>query len=103
MKLPTRIAAAVLTVTAACALPAAALAECRPLADGNYTPSRQKALENISVCDFYAPDVSVNTKTHAINNLYDDKGNLIPATLSSDGHWFIVPTQEGYLYIGTGH
>ena len=46
--------------------------------------------------------MTINPTTLAINNLYDDKGNLIPATLSTDGHFFIIPTTTGFLYLATG-
>ena len=61
-----------------------------------------KTKENISAKCFEQPDVTVNTKTNAINNVYNKEGELVPATLSSDGHFYIVPTNDGYLYIGTG-
>ena len=69
---------------------------------GSYHPTRAEALEDLSPADFREPDVTINPTTLAINNLYDDKGNLIPATLSTDGHFFIIPTTTGFLYLATG-
>ena len=102
MKRPLRILAAG-TVLALClagtALPA--LAE-TPDVSGSYHPTRAAALQDLSPADFQAPDVTINPTTLAISNLYDDKGNLIPATLSTDGHFFIIPNTTGFLYLGTG-
>ena len=71
---------------------------------GSYhAPTKAAAAEKLnSVSAFTAPTVYVDPVTHAISNVYDADGNLIPATLSSDGHWYIVPTNEGYLFLPTG-
>ena len=76
----------------------------QPDVSGSYhAPSQARAIEKINPASFLAPTVYVDPVTHAISNVYDADGNLIPATLSSDGHFYIVPTNEGYLYIGTGY
>lgn len=70
---------------------------------GSYhAPSIAKAAEKVKGTAFLAPTVYIDPVTRAISNVYDADGNLIPATLSSDGHFYIVPTNEGYLFIGTG-
>ena len=84
------------------ALPAFATGTETPDVSGSYHPTRAEALEDLSPADFREPDVTINPTTLAINNLYDDKGNLIPATLSTDGHFFIIPTTTGFLYLATG-
>lgn len=102
MKRPLRLLAAGAVLAfcmAGAALPA--LAE-TPNTSGSYHPTRAQALADLAPADFQKPDVTINPVTLAINNLYDDKGNLIPATLSTDGHFFIIPTTSGFLYLGTG-
>ncbi len=77
----------------------------RPVANvtGSYhAPSIARAVEKVKPTAFLLPTVYVDPVTRAISNVYDADGNLIPATLSSDGHFYIVPTAEGYLYISTG-
>lgn len=75
-----------------------------PNVSGSYhAPSIAKAVEKVKPTAFLAPTVYVDPVTRAISNVYDADGNLIPATLSSDGHFYIVPTNEGYLYISTGY
>ena len=70
---------------------------------GSYhAPSKAKAAEKLTTKSFTASTVYVDPVTHAISNVFDADGNLIPATLRSDGHWYIVPTNEGYLFLATG-
>ena len=70
---------------------------------GSYhAPSVAAAAEKLTTKSFTASTVYVDPVTHAISNVFDADGNLIPATLSSDGHWYIVPTNEGYLFLATG-
>lgn len=105
MKRPVRLAlsgAALAFCLTAFALPAFATGTETPDVSGSYHPTRAEALEDLSPADFREPDVTINPTTLAINNLYDDKGNLIPATLSTDGHFFIIPTTTGFLYLATG-
>ncbi len=70
---------------------------------GSYRTSVEKTLEKLNVTAFLAPTVYVDPVTHAISNVYDADGNLIPATLSTDKHWYIVPTNEGNILIATGY
>lgn len=70
---------------------------------GSYhAPTKAAAAEKLTTKSFTASTVYVDPVTHAISNVFDADGNLIPATLSSDGHWYIVPTNEGYLFLATG-
>ena len=70
---------------------------------GSYhAPTKAAAAEKLTTKSFTASNVYVDPVTHAISNVFDADGNLIPATLSSDGHWYIVPTNEGYLFLATG-
>lgn len=89
--------------SATVAEPAPASAPAPNVSGSYHAPSRAKAIEKVKPSAFLAPMVYVDPVTHAISNVYDADGNLIPATLSSDGHFYIVPTNEGYLYIGTGY
>ena len=104
MKRPVRrvlCGAAMALCLSAVALPALADGAA-PDVSGSYHPTRSEALRDLSPKDFQQPDVTIDPQTLAINNLYDDKGNLIPATLSTDGHFFIIPTTTGFLYLATG-
>ncbi|MDD4849466.1 MAG: hypothetical protein PHO10_02055 [Gemmiger sp.] len=86
-------------LAAALAIPAYAACNTQPY----YRPtSPEKARETISGQSFDQPDVSINPKTHTVYNVYDCNGNLVSATLSTDCHWYIVPTDQGNLLIGTG-
>ena len=70
---------------------------------GSYhAPTKAAAAEKLTTKSFTASTVYVDPVTHAISTVFDADGNLIPATLSSDGHWYIVPTNEGYLFLATG-
>lgn len=100
-RLPICAAALALCLTAAAA-PAFADGSFTPDDSGSYHPTRAEALRDLSPADFQRPDVTVDPVTLAIGNLYDNKGNRIPATLSTDGHFFIIPTTTGFLYLGTG-
>lgn len=74
-----------------------------PDVSGSYRTSIEKTLEKLDATAFLAPTVYVDPVTHAISNVYDADGNLIPATLSTDKHWYIVPTNEGNILIATGY
>ena len=86
----------------AAAVPAFATGTESPNVSGSYHPTRAEAERDISVEDFLQPDVTIDPTTLAISNVYDSQGNLIPATLSTDGHFFIIPTTTGFLYLSTG-
>lgn len=101
------LVAAAAVACCACMVSTAALAEdagdtYRPNTDGSYCPSMEKSREYVKLPDFEEPDVRVNTRTNAMVNVYDAKGNLVPATLSTDGHFYILPTTTGYYMITTG-
>ena len=73
-----------------------------PDVSGGYYTSSAKILEKLSADSFLAPIVYVDPVTFAVHNVYDADGNLIPATLSTDKHYYIVRTTEGTLYLATG-
>lgn len=75
----------------------------QPDVSGSYRTSVEKTLEKLDASAFLASTVYVDPVTHAISNVYDADGNLIPATLSTDKHWYIVPTNEGNILIATGY
>jgi ABC-type oligopeptide transport system substrate-binding subunit len=102
MKKSIRVAAAAAALTLCLCGASLAASAAEPNTNGSYKPTMEQAYERISVSDFLQPDVTITKKTHAINNVYDSMGNLVPATLSTDGHFYIIPTTTGYLMLGTG-
>ena len=72
--------------------------------DGKYLldmelPGCKKEDIHLELNDGY---LSVSASRNTNKEEKDDKGNLIPATLSTDGHFFIIPTTTGFLYLATG-
>lgn len=93
-----------------CSLPMAAGAASSsetPVADvsGKYRPTAAKAIEKLSgpVVAAQTQNLYVDPVTNTVANLYDADGNLISCTLSSDGHFYIIPLNDGtYHYVPTG-
>ena len=73
-----------------------------PDLSGRYRTSLTKILANLDPAAIAQQDLVIDPVTNTVGNLYDREGNLIPCTLSSDGHFIIVPTNEGYAYVPTG-
>lgn len=70
-----------------------------PDRSGHFRTSAAKISEKVKPAAVAQQSLYVDPVTNTIANLYDADGNLIPATLSSDGHFYIIPTNDGYVYI----
>lgn len=70
-----------------------------PDLSGHFRTSAAKISEKVKPAAVAQQSLYVDPVTNTIANLYDADGNLIPATLSSDGHFYIIPTNDGYVYI----
>lgn len=77
-----------------------------PDVSGKYRTSMTKILATVSPVAVGTAiennELVIDPVTNTVGNLYDSEGNLIPCTLSSDGHFIIIPTNDGYAYIPTG-
>lgn len=74
-----------------------------PDVSGKYRTTPERIKDKLKPADIAQQTLYIDETTYAILNLYDADGNLITATLSSDGHFYIVPDSSGnYVYIPTG-
>lgn len=75
----------------------------RPDVSGKYRTTPERIKDKLKPADIAQQTLYIDEATNTILNLYDADGNLITATLSSDGHFYIVPDSSGnYVYIPTG-
>lgn len=106
MKKWTRILVVVMVaVLCLCSLPmavgAASTSEV-PDVSGKYRTSAARIREKVNPAAVATQQLYVDPVTNTVANLYDSDGNLIPCTLSSDGHFYIVLSNDGYVYVPTG-
>lgn len=73
-----------------------------PDTSGNFRTTVAKITETVKPAEVAKQQLYIDPVTNTVANLYDSMGNLIPCTLSSDGHFYIVPSNDGYAYIPTG-
>lgn len=74
-----------------------------PDVSGKYRTTPERIKDKLKPADIAQQTLYIDEATNTILNLYDADGNLITATLSSDGHFYIVPDSSGnYVYIPTG-
>lgn len=108
MKKWTRILVVVMAaVLCLCSLPmavgAASTSEV-PDVSGKYRTTAAKIREKVDPVTVAAQELYVDPVTNTVANLYDSDGNLIPCTLSSDGHYYLIPVNgsEEYYFLPTG-
>ena len=77
--------------------------ESAPDVSGHYRTTAECLRNKLKPAEIAQQQLYIDPVTNTIINLYDADGNLITATLSSDGHFYIVPDSSGeYVYIPTG-
>ena len=75
-----------------------------PDVSGHYRTTAECLRNKLKPAEIAQQQLYIDPVTNTIINLYDADGNLITATLSTDGHFYIVPDSSGeYVYIPTGN